>query len=184
MKHPLRRACVIAAAAAVASVLAIPGAASATNTIDCLAKSARATDDPTALDYTFRCSEAITGYSIVTNRLTGGFEPEVLVTVGTTDDPAQGESFGCEGAIPGFGSVCVGKASAWNWAHGRIHTDAPLCSIKEGPLVARIVVTDSDKRISQPFAVRTPKCPKPKPKPAKEHKRKHHPKKHAARRHH
>ena len=179
MKDPLRRVCVTAAALAVAALLAVPGGASATNTIDCLAKSARAADDATALDYSFRCSEAITGYTIVTNRLTGGFEPEVLVTVGTTEDPANGESFGCEGAIPGFGTACVGKASAWNWAHGRIHTDAPVCSKKEGPLVARLVVTDFDKRISQPFAVRTPKCPKPKPKTSKKHN-----KKHAARRHH
>jgi len=179
VKHPLRRACVFAAAVAVVALLAIPGAASATNTIDCLAKSARAADDTTALDYTFRCSEAITGYTLTTNRLTAGFEPEVLVTAGTTEDPAPGESFGCEGAIPGFGAVCIGKASAWNWAHGRIHTDAPVCSAKEGALVVRLVVTDSDKRISQPFGVRTPKCPKPKPKPHK----KHH-KKPAARRHH
>jgi hypothetical protein len=150
-----------------------PGSASATNTIDCQAKSARVADDATALDYQFRCSEAITGYSIVTNRLTAGFEPEVLVTAGTTPDPAQGESFGCEGAIPGFGTVCVGKASAWNYAHGTIHTDAPVCSAKEGALVLRLVVTDFDKRISQPFAVRTPKCPKPPHKHKPKHKKKH-----------
>ena len=178
MKHPLRRACASAAALVVAALIVAPGSASATNTIDCLAKSARAADDATALDYEFRCNEAITGYSIVTNRLTGGFEPEVLVTADKTDDPAQGESFGCEGAIPGFGAVCVGKASAWNSPHGRINTDAPVCSKKEGPLLVRLVVTDVDKRISQPFSVRTPKCPKPKPK---HHKKKHN---HAARRHH
>jgi hypothetical protein len=173
VKHPLRRTLASVAAFAVTALILIPGSASATNTIDCLAKSARAADDTTALDYQFRCSEAITGYTIVTNRLTGGFEPEVLVTAGTTQDPAQGESFGCEGAIPGFGAVCVGKASAWNWAHGRIHTDAPVCSQKEGALLVRLVVTDFDKRISQPFGVRTPKCPKPKAKPRHKHKKTH-----------
>jgi hypothetical protein len=173
VKHPLRRACA-SAAALVAAMIVAPGSASATNTIDCQAKSARAADDVTALDYQFRCSEAITGYSLVTNRLTAGFEPEVLVTIGTTEDPAQGESFGCEGAIPGFGAACVGKASAWNYAHGRINTDAPVCSAKEGPLVVRLVVTDFDKRISQPFGVRTPKCPKPKPKPHTKHKKHNH----------
>jgi hypothetical protein len=180
VKYALRRTCVSAAVLACAALVFAPGSASATNTIECLGKTAK-TDDPATLDYTFRCSEDITGYSIVTNRLLAGFEPEVLVTAGTSADPAQGESFGCEGAIPGFGESCIGKASAWNWGHSQIHTDAPVCSKKQGPLLLRLVVTDSDKRISQPFPLRSPKCPKPKSS-SKKHKR-HAAKHHAAKRH-
>jgi hypothetical protein len=179
VKYALRRTCVSAAAFACAAIVFAPGSASASNTIDCLGKTAK-TDDPATLDYTFRCSEAITGYSIVTNRLLAGFEPEVLVTAGTSEDPAQGESFGCEGAIPGFGESCIGKASAWNWAHSQIIIDAPVCSKKEGPLLLRLVVSDFDKRISQPFPLRSPKCPKPR---SSSKKHKHAAKRHAAKRH-
>jgi hypothetical protein len=182
VKHALRRTCALACVLAFVALLA-PGGASATNTIDCLGKTAKSPDAPDTLDYTFRCSEAITGYTIVTNRLLAAFEPEVLVTVGSpTGDPANGESFGCEGAIPGFGTSCNGKASAWNWASSEVHTDAPVCSQKEGPLLVRLVVTDFDKRISQPFPLRSPKCPKP--KSASKHKKHPAKRKHAARRHH
>jgi hypothetical protein len=181
VKHVLRRTCASAAVLACAALVFLPGSASATNTIECLGKTAKSADAPDTLDYTFRCSEAITGYSIVTNRLLAGFEPEVLVTAGTSADPAPGESFGCEGAIPGFGESCIGKASAWNWAHSQIHTDALVCSKKEGPLLVRLVVTDYDKRISQPFPLRSPKCPKPKSASKRKHAANH---KHAAKRHH
>jgi hypothetical protein len=181
VKHPLRRTAWSAAVLAIAA-LAVPGAASATNTIDCTGKTAKSADAPDTLDYSFRCSEEISGYTIVTNRLLAAFEPEVLVTTGTTDQPAQGESFGCEGGIPGFGTGCIGKASAWNWAHSEVHTDAPVCSKKEGPLLVRLVVADYVGRISQPFVLRSPKCPKAKPKPsAKKHKRPA--QRHSARRH-
>jgi hypothetical protein len=172
---------VSAAVLACAALVFAPGSASASNTIDCLGKTTKSADDPATLDYTFRCSEAITGYTIVTNRLLAGFEPEVLVTAGTSADPAPGESFGCEGAIPGFGESCIGKASAWNWAHSQIHTDAQVCSKKEGALVVRLVVSDYDKRISQPFPLRSPKCPKPKSTSKRKHPAKRN--KHAAKRH-
>jgi hypothetical protein len=181
VKHALRRTSAFSAVLAFAVLLAAPGGASATNTIDCFGKTTKSADASDTLDYTFRCSEAITGYTIVTNRQLAAFEPEVLVTTGTIDDPAQGESFGCEGAIPGFGTSCIGEASAWNTAHSEVHTDAPVCSKKAGPLLVRLVVTDSELRISQPFALRSPKCPKPKSsskKPKHGAKRKHAAKRH------
>jgi hypothetical protein len=164
-------------------VLVAPSAASATNTIECLGSVKLAEDNPAPdhVSYAIRCSEDITGFAISTDRELAGFEPEVLVTIGTTTDPAQGESFGCEGGIPSFGFACVGKATAWNWAHGEFHSTVAACSKQAGPLLPRVVVTDSDKRISQPFALRSPKCPKPKPKPKAKHKRPKH--RQAAQRH-
>jgi hypothetical protein len=174
----LTRRCAMLASAAFAVLLCAPGGASATNTIDCLGSIKLAEDSPGPdhLGYAFRCSEAITGFAIATNRDVAGFEPEVLVTTGTTNQPAQGEAFGCEGAIPGFGFACPGKASAWNWGHGDFHTSTAACSKQEGPLVARLVVTDSDNRISSPFPLRSVKCakPKPKPKPKHRHPARHH----------
>jgi hypothetical protein len=171
----LARRCALVASAAFAVLLFAPGGASATNTIDCLGSIKLAEDSPSPdhLSYSFRCSEAITGFAISTNRDVAGFEPEVLVTTGTTADPAQGESFGCEGSIPGFGFACPGKASAWNWARSEFHSLAPACSKKQGPLLARVIVTDSDSRISQPFPLRPVKCSKPKPKAQAKHR--HHP---------
>jgi hypothetical protein len=170
------------ASAVLAVLLLAPAGASATNTIECLGSTALNEENPAPdyLSFKFRCSEEITGFAITTNRELAGFEPEVLVTIGTTTDPAQGESFGCEGSIPSFGFGCVGTASAWNSAHGAFHTSVAACSRKEGPLLPRLVVTDSDKRISQVFALRSPKCPKPK-KP--KHKNKHPKRNHAAKRH-
>ena len=173
-------ACIACAVSAV--LLFAPAGASATNTIECQGSVKLAEDNPSPdhLSYSFRCSEDITAFAIVTNREVAGFEPEVLITTGTTDEPAQGDSFGCEGGIPSFGFACNGKAAAWNYAHGEFHTTAAACSKKEGPLLARVIATDSDKRLAQPFALRSPKCPKPKPTKTKGPKHRHH---HPAKRH-
>lgn len=149
------------ASAVLAVLLFAPAGASATNTIECFGSTALSEEDPgrDSLSFKFRCSEAITGFAITTNRELAGFRPDVLVTTGKTTDPAEDESFGCEGGIPSYGFACVGEASAWNSARGGFHTTGAACSKKLGQLLPRLVVTDSESRISHVFALRSPKCP-------------------------
>jgi hypothetical protein len=142
------------------------GSASATNTIRCkgstsLAKRTLTTHD---VNYKFTCSEAITAFGIVTNRELESFEPETLVTDQTTKLPANGESFGCEGPIPGFGFTCIGKAGNPRAVTGAFHTSAATCSKKAGKLRSVMYVTDSDKRLAGVWPLTSPKCPKPKKK--------------------
>lgn len=142
------------------------GSASATNTIRCkgstsLASKSRKTHE---VDYQFNCSEAITGFGIATNRGLDGFEPETLVLNQTDKSPVNGESFGCEGPIPGFGFSCVGTAGNPRIVQGGFTTTSAVCSKKAGVLRPLLYVTDSEKRLAGVWQLKSPKCPKPKKK--------------------
>ena len=140
--------------------------ASATNTIHCggttsLAEKSLRTH---SVDYQFSCSEAITGFGVATNRRLEGFSPETLVLDRATKSPANGESFGCEGPIPGLGFACVGTSTKPRLVRGSFTTEATTCSKKEGRLESLLYVTDSDKRLAGVWKLKSPKCPKPKKK--------------------
>ena len=167
--RPHRLAYVLIAGLALA--LALPATASATNLMYCAGatpKSAEPDAEAEDLTFTFRCSEPITGFTLTTARETAGFEPEVLVTT-AEGAPVPGESFSCEGSLPGFGFACFGKASEVKTIQGAFHTTTPVCEGKR-KLLPRLVVTDSDKRISEPFALSGPECPKPRKKSRKQRK--------------
>ncbi len=148
----------------VAAALVSPGTAPATNKIACFggAKFADRAVDEVEMTYQVACTEPITGYSLTSGKQIDGFEPEVLVVGRNSSAPIDGESFGCEGFIPGLGFACVGKASASNRVRGAFSAASPLCASRDRRMRLRVVVTDSDKRISQPFPLQSPKCPKPK----------------------
>jgi hypothetical protein len=164
-------------AALIACTLAllVPTGASASNTITCsgATKLAERSARTPQLTFGFKCNEDLTGFTIATNREVATFEPEVLVTVSAGGAPAQGESFGCEGAIPGWGFSCPGTSSAHHYVSGAFETSQAACSKKAGTLLPRLIVTDGDGRISQPFALKSPKCPK-----AKKHKKRRSAKRH------
>lgn len=155
---------VCAASAAVAVALLVPSAASASPLITCSGGVKLDGDRPRTadMDYQFRCDEPITGFAIATNRLVAGFEPEVLVTTGPNGDPVEGESFGCEGSIPGYGFACSGEASARKLVQGEFATSGAGCSRRAAKLLPMLIVSDSDGRVSEPFPLKSPKCPKQK----------------------
>ena len=144
-------------------LLLATGSASATNTIRCKGSTALATKSLRTheVNYQFNCSEAIAGFGIATNRELEGFSPETLVIDQSTKLPANGESFGCEGPIPGFGFACVGKADNPRVVEGSFTTTAAACSRKGARLHPLLYVTDSDKRLAGVWELKSPKCPKP-----------------------
>lgn len=92
-----------------------------------------------SLKYAVKCDEEIQGYSIVSNREIGYFSTEVTVLAGT--EVAQGESFTCEGAIPGNGIGCYGKMTAGNTVEGFIGTADELCEAPVQPKFWAVALT-------------------------------------------
>jgi hypothetical protein len=145
------------------------GSASATNTIRCKGATALGTKSRTTheVNYQFTCSEPITAFGIATNRGIDAFDPETLVLNQSDKSPVNGESFGCEGPIPGFGFSCVGTAGNPRLVQGGFTTSSAVCSKKAGKLRSLLYVTDSQKRLAGTWQLKSPKCPKPKPKKKK-----------------
>ncbi|MGK2954411.1 MAG: hypothetical protein ACSLFI_01905 [Solirubrobacterales bacterium] len=108
-----------------------------------------------SLEYSVKCNEDILGYSIVSNREIGYFSTEVTVFAG--EEVAEGEAFTCEGAIPGNGVGCYGKATAGNTAVGSVGTTDELCEAAVQPRFWAVALTTQLKKevpfqlTSEPF---------------------------------
>src|SRR5438105_1815467 len=103
------RAVGVVASAAVA-LLACTASASA-NDVTCtgFARLDRTRIADHHVDYRFRCTDAIAGYSIVSADEIASFEPEGVVQDPMTGAGLNSESYSCEGLIPSHGEVCNGK---------------------------------------------------------------------------
>lgn len=126
-----RRLITALAAIACASValLAGPGTASANDSF-CDGFTRLATEVPgeNMVLYRFRCTDAIAGYTIVSRDEVTTFGPEGEVQNPLTGAALNGESYSCEGTLPGHGIVCNGKASGGNVVQSTIGTAKLPCS--------------------------------------------------------
>ena len=108
-----------------------------------------------ALEYSVKCSEDISAYSIVSNREISYFSTEVTAFAG--DEIAEGESFTCEGTVPGNGIGCYGKATAGNTVVGTVGLTDELCEAYVQPRFWVIAQTTQLKKevpfhlTSEPF---------------------------------
>jgi hypothetical protein len=81
-----------------------------------ITKGAADPDDPDSgvVEYTFACSQPITGYSVLPDKPSTSFETEVFGTDPTTKDVLATDAFSCNGEQPGWGVNCTG-ANVGNW---------------------------------------------------------------------
>src|SRR5690348_2037039 len=65
-------------------------------------------DDPDSgvVEYTFACSQPITGYSVMPDHQATGYETEVFGSDPATKQIVAADAFSCNGEIPGFGVNC------------------------------------------------------------------------------
>jgi hypothetical protein len=197
MSRPLLRAPAVrlgVTLAAVAVVAALPAMASAAtnpqSNTSCWGSlkhdsSGKASGEPNLLDYSFKCNQDITAYTIVVNRLAGrssviddfGPDPVVNQPDGT---PSSTQSFTCAGTTPGAGFNCNqpvagGVMSAWNSAVGSFDPIDPYCggipagskagTAAEPRAFVQLVVTNTTGGQDGPFTLGIkPGCQKPKPK--------------------
>jgi hypothetical protein len=144
--------------AALACFLAGPSVASASN-VDCWGGVGPTASNQTELTYAFTCSDEIKGFSFVSSLEVGDFSTTADVFDPTTKQPVSGQSFNCEGPIPGDGFGCTGDANP-NLITGTLGVDQPRCVKRRNQLRAWIVATDSTGSETGPFALAVPRCPK------------------------
>ena len=125
--------------------------------------------DPTTygVKYVFKCSDTITGYSLITDKEVQGMETEVQV-LSADKNVVGNNAFNCQGELPGFGLNCVGQYDARNRSvNGQFYIGAPLC--KERRLDPILVVSTAGvdskgaatQDMSGPFDLGRPRgCPK------------------------
>lgn len=143
---------------------ALPGTASA-STVNCKGKATLGITDndaENAQTYQFTCSEAVVAYTIVTNRSTDYFTPDVSVYLG---NPSGGnvisDAFQCEGPFPGNGFGCKGGASAPDatgprFVVGGLATSVDPCAKHgkgAGYKVWVVVTTQENDGVNKPFYI-------------------------------
>jgi hypothetical protein len=146
-----------------------PSAASA-NSVECEGFTAPTAPTSSTLDYRFTCNEEIKAFSVISNLEVGEFSTVADVFDPATGDPISGETFNCEGPIPGNGFGCSGYAI---WAHqiaGQMGIDQPRCVAGRNKLRAWVVAVDMKDASSGPMPLRSSSCPRA-AKPAKHRKR-------------
>jgi hypothetical protein len=149
----------------VAGLLAGASAASA-NSVNCEGITIPKTPKSSTVNYRFACSEEIKSFSIVSNIEVGEFSTEVLVLDPNTGDPASGQSFSCEGQIPGQGFGCSGYAVWANHVTGDFSLDGRRCIKGRNQFRSWVVVVDMNNTASGPYPMQSTSCPKP-AKPAR-----------------
>jgi hypothetical protein len=124
-------------------------------------------DDPTLpdrIDLAFGCSGDIRSFTVLSSAPIGGFEVSAEVYDHVTQAIVEGDSFFCEGLIPGDGFNCTGAAHAGKDVRAAFETDEPVCS-ETAPterLKIQVVVSDANGATAGPFRLRGPqKCPQP-----------------------
>src|SRR3954453_14830394 len=73
-------------------------------------------DDPDSgvVQYTFACSQPVTGYSVMPDHQATGYETEVFGSDPQTKEIVAADAFSCNGDIPGWGVNCTGALTG-NW---------------------------------------------------------------------
>jgi len=88
-------------------------------------------DDPDSgvVSYTFACSQAITGYSILPDKESTGFETEVFGADPKTKDVLATDAFSCNGEQPGWGVNCTGAYTGqWHTVTSTFTVDGDVCA--------------------------------------------------------
>jgi hypothetical protein len=128
-------------------------------------------DDPTSgvLEYTFACSQPITGYIIQPDKQASGYETEVFGVDPATKETVAADAFSCAGNIPGFGINCTGSYSGlWHTVTSSFTVDGDVCAEpRVDPLLivtfASVSGTKATQYIAGPFDLGRPRgCPKSK----------------------
>lgn len=150
----------VALPAVLAAILLVPAAASA-NSVRCRGTVAPQTAKSAELDYVFTCSEEIKGYSVISNMAVTEFSTTADVLDRTSNDPVSGQTFSCEGPIPGDGFGCTGGAQNPNWVAGSFAVEGRRCAGGRNRLRAWLVAIDAADKPSGAFPLRVDKCPRP-----------------------
>jgi hypothetical protein len=134
--------------------------ASAGNGLSCWGRTVPTTANQQELTYVFRCSDEIKNFSLVSNLEVGEFSTTADVFDPTTMEPVNGQTFGCEGPIPGNGFGCTGNANM-NLVTGTFGLDEARCVKRRNKLRVWIVATDATGASTGPFGLGVPpRCPK------------------------
>lgn len=114
-------------------------------------------DDPDSgvVSYTFACSQPITGYSVLPDKPSTGFETEVFGTDPATKDVLATDAFSCNGQQPGWGVNCTG-ANVGNWhpITSTFTVDGDVCAEPrvDPLLVVTYASADSKGKVTQYIA--------------------------------
>jgi hypothetical protein len=126
-------------------------------------------DDPDSgvVEYTFACSQAITGFSVMPDKAATGFETEVFGSDPKTLEPLGTDSISCAGDQPGYGINCTGAVTGnWHVVRSTFTVDGDVCTEpRVDPLLlvtyAATVSGRTQQYIAGPFDLGRPRgCPK------------------------
>jgi hypothetical protein len=126
-------------------------------------------DDPDSgvVQYTFACSQPITGYVIQPDKQATGYETEVFGTDRTNGQVTAADAFSCAGDIPGFGINCTGSYQGnFDTVTSTFTVDGDVCAEpRVDPLLivtfASVSGTKATQYIAGPFDLGRPRgCPK------------------------
>ena len=126
-------------------------------------------DDPESgvLEYTFACSQPITGYVVQPDIQSTGYETEVFGVDAKTKETLATDAFSCAGDIPGFGINCTGSYTGlWHVVTSTFTVDGDPCKEpRVDPLLivtyATVSGTKATQYIAGPFDLGRPRgCPK------------------------
>jgi hypothetical protein len=126
-------------------------------------------DDPDSgvLEYTFACSQPITGYIIGPDKQATGYETEVFGVDPKTKETLATDAFSCAGDIPGFGINCTGAYTGlWHTVTSTFTVDGDVCTEpRVDPLLVVTFASVSGGKATQyiagPFDLGRPRgCPK------------------------
>lgn len=137
-----------------------PSAASASTGVDCWGGVAPTAKKQTELTYHVTCSDTIKSFSFVSSLEIGEFSTTADVFDPSTKLPVEGETFACEGPIPGDGFGCSGNANPPHMIIGTVALDQARCVKRRNKLRAWVVAVDTTGASTGPFGLSVPRCPK------------------------
>jgi len=126
-------------------------------------------DDPDSgvVQYTFACSQAITGYQLQPSKQATGYETEVFGSNFTSKQVDAADAFSCAGDIPGFGVNCTGTyKGGWDTVTSTFTIDGDVCAEpRVDPLLTVTFASVNGSKVQQyiagPFDLGRPRgCPK------------------------
>jgi hypothetical protein len=120
-------------------------------------------DDPEAIQvaYQFACSNPITGYILMLDHETQGFETEVFALDHTTKQVVPTDSFSCAGDVPGWSVNCTGTYSGkWGIVPGTFTISEKICDEpRVNPVFFTVRATVSAGRSNGPAIAVNPVVP-------------------------
>jgi hypothetical protein len=125
--------------------------------------------DPTSgvVEYTFGCSQAITGYTILPDKQATSYETEVFGADPKTKEVVANDAFSCMGDLPGWGINCTGTYTGnWDAVKASFTVDGNVCKEpRVDPLLVVTYAADNGGKVTQyiagPFDLGRPRgCPK------------------------